>query len=286
MNIIKLLRISHWVKNGFILLPVFFAGELFHLHDFTDLLLSVLAFSFTGSSVYVINDIFDKERDALHPVKCERPIAAGRIKVGIGWGIAILFCLGGLTLMYFISTNSFVLLFGYFVMNLAYSIKLKHFAIVDVIVIALGFVIRVYIGGEIGAVYISKWIIMMTFLLAVSLAVGKRRDDLISVKSKSEIRPVLSAYNIDFVNMVLVVTFTITLVCYIMYSVSADVQQRLGSEFVFITSLPVFIGILRYLQLIFVYKKSGSPTKILLKDRFIQLAIGFWMTLFATIIYY
>ncbi len=164
--------------------------------------------------------------------------------------------------------------------------KLKHVAILDVIIIAIGFVLRVIEGAVIAAVPLSKWIVLMTFLLSLLLAFAKRRDDVIIFeKTGIKVRPNLSSYNLEFLNSVLSLLSAITIICYIMYTVSDEVMQRLESSYLYLTSLFVIAGILRYLQLTQVSQKSGSPTKILFRDRFIQMTVLGWVFSYFWIIY-
>ena len=182
--------------------------------------------------------------------------------------------------------NHIYIVLIYFVLNIFYSLKLKHVAILDVIIIAIGFVLRVIEGAVIAAVPLSKWIVLMTFLLSLLLAFAKRRDDVIIFeKTGIKVRPNLSSYNLEFLNSVLSLLSAITIICYIMYTVSDEVMQRLESSYLYLTSLFVIAGILRYLQLTQVSQKSGSPTKILFRDRFIQMTVLGWVFSYFWIIY-
>jgi 4-hydroxybenzoate polyprenyltransferase len=174
----------------------------------------------------------------------------------------------------------------YYLMNLAYCIRLKQQAIVDVFIIALGFVLRILMGGVATAIYISHWIILMTFLLALFLAFAKRRDDVAMFEASGvKARKNIDRYNLDFMNQAISVVASITMVCYIMYTVSEDVVTRLGSRYVYVTSVFVLAGIIRYLQVAIVDVKSGSPTKVLMKDRFVQASVLGWLLTFALILY-
>lgn len=171
-------------------------------------------------------------------------------------------------------------------MNIAYCVKLKQIAIIDTIIIATGFVLRILIGGIVTQIWISEWLILMTFLLALFLAFAKRRDDVViytntGVKARSNI----NRYNLDFMNQAISIIAAITIVCYIMYTVSDEVVQRMESSHLYLTSIWVIAGILRYLQLTIVDVKSGSPTKVLMKDRFTQLCIAGWIASYFVILY-
>jgi 4-hydroxybenzoate polyprenyltransferase len=172
-------------------------------------------------------------------------------------------------------------------MNLVYCVRLKQIAVVDVFIIAIGFVLRVLIGGFATGIYISHWIVLMTFLLALFLAFAKRRDDVVMFESTGmKARKNVDRYNLDFMNQVIGVIASITMVCYIMYTVSEEVVRRLHCQYVYVTAIFVLAGIIRYLQVTIVDVKSGSPTKVLMKDRFLQLCILGWIATFAVILYF
>jgi 4-hydroxybenzoate polyprenyltransferase len=174
----------------------------------------------------------------------------------------------------------------YFVLNLAYTLKLKHYPLIDVFIIAIGFVLRVIIGGVVTEIELSHWIILMTFLLALFLAFAKRRDDVLIFEDTGIcMRSGIQQYNTQFLDQTLTVLASIMIVCYIMYTVSEEVVKRLNCNYVYITSIFVVFGMLRYLQISIVKKNSGSPTKILLKDRFIQITVLLWVISFIFIIY-
>lgn len=282
---IKLLRVNQWVKNIFIFLPLLFSFQMINLMTVINLLLAALGFSLIASSIYIINDWFDIESDRLHPEKKKRPLASGTVSKREGlWLFGCVFTLGFLIYIVFLGQLWAVLLLsGYFVMNLAYSMRLKKYAIIDIIIVATGFVIRLFIGGIVADIYLSHWIIIMTFLLALLLVVGKRKHDMtIFEETGQQMRKSLAGYNSEFLNAVIIVLITIIMISYIMYTISADVMARNG-EYLYLTSLFVFIGLLRYLQVIFVKKKGDSPTKLLMTDRFLQLDILCWLVSFIAI---
>ena len=176
--------------------------------------------------------------------------------------------------------------FCYFVINIAYCLKLKHMAIIDVFVISAGFVMRIYVGGIATYVVLSHWIVLMTFLLALFLAFAKRRDDVVIYEETGMLsRKNVDQYNLPFINQVIGILSAITIVCYIMYTVSPEVVERFGSRYVYITSVFVLAGIIRYLQLTIVEMRSGSPTKVLMSDFFTHLCLLLWIASFIVIIY-
>lgn len=285
-----LLRPVQWAKNVFIFLPLFFDRQLGNLDLLIACLVAFFSFCLASSSIYCFNDIYDAEADRLHPVKCKRPIASGVVSVqqGYAWmficlllSISIVFAFGGEN-----RVSMLAVIIGYYLMNIGYCMKLKQFAIVDVFIIATGFVLRICMGGIATGIVLSQWIVLMTFLLALFLAFAKRRDDVMIYASTGvKTRWNIACYNPDFINQVLTIIGTITMVCYIMYTVSSEVTARLGSHSLYLTSVFVLAGIIRYLQLTLVYTRSGSPTNVLMTDRFIQLCILGWIAFFVVIIY-
>jgi 4-hydroxybenzoate polyprenyltransferase len=288
--IIRLLRPLQWTKNAFVFLPVFFGGRLLDFPLLLQCAVAAAAFSLAASAVYCLNDIRDAEKDRLHPEKRGRPIAAGMLSAKTGYAVMCA-CLAAAFLMSLLldgggRVSVMVLLAFYITMNAAYCIRLKRRAIVDVLIIAVGFVLRVMVGGCATGVWLSEWIIIMTFLLALFLAFAKRRDDVVLLR-KTGVAPRLNTnrYNLDFMNHVLTVVATITIVAYVMYALSPDTTARFQSRHVYLTAVFVLSGIIRYLQLTLVDMKSGSPTRILVGDRFIQFCIAGWAASFFIIIY-
>ncbi len=282
----ELLRIKQWIKNLFIFIPAFFAGVLFDETRILDLILAFFAFSLTASAVYILNDYVDVEKDKLHPEKKNRPLASGKISKTnalLLFCIVLLLGIGGSALL--LPTNFTLICAAYFVMNIAYTFFLKNVAIVDVSTIATGFVLRVLAGGAVADVPITNWLIVITFLLALVMAIGKRRGEYIAQDGETQTRTVLAGYNLPFLNTALAFSCTITVVSYIMYTVSEEVILRFGNDYIYMTTLFVILGVLRYLQQSMVFNRSESPTKMLYKDTFIQVVLVGWVVSFLAIIY-
>jgi len=185
-----------------------------------------------------------------------------------------------------LSLHALTILGAYITINIAYSFLLKHIAILDVTIIAIGFVLRIFVGSTVTGIPLSMWIVIITFLLALFIALAKRRDDVvIFLNTGKKIRKVIDGYNLQLIDGAMMVLASVVIVAYILYTTSKDVIKRLHSEHLYLTALFVVVGILRYLQIIFVEKNGGSPTNILLKDRFIQITILAWILSFAWIIY-
>jgi len=294
---VKLLRPKDWAKNLFLFIPLFFSGELRHWDLYPSLILGFIAFCCVASSIYIINDYRDIEDDKKHPEKSKRPLASGAVSKQAAIIICILLLLVGFGISYYIKQKFLFVIGIYFVMNLAYSFGLKTVPILDIIIVAIGFVLRVKGGAVIANIGISEWLNIMVFLLALFMAIGKRRDDvLLKLSSGTDMRKSIKGYNLEFLNVILALVCAVIVVAYFMYTMSPEVQTRIanlgevknnggGAYRLYYTCLFVLAGIMRYLQIIFVQASSGSPTKILYKDRFIQVTILLWTASFYLIIY-
>lgn len=285
---LKLLRPKDWAKNLFLFIPAFFAGNLFVSKDILLLLGGFVTFCCFASSIYIINDYRDIEDDRKHPQKCKRPLASGMVKKNAAVLICILLIIIGSILGYSVD-HSFKFLFVtgiYFFMNLAYSFGLKNIAILDILILAAGFVLRVKGGAVIGNIDPTHWLITMTFLLALFMSIAKRRDDiLLKISTGMDMRKSVKGYNLDFLNTMLGLFCAIIIVVYILYTVDTPTYIHFKAYRLYYTSLFVIAGVMRYLQITFVQEKSGSPTEILYKDRFIQVTLLLWIISFYLIIY-
>lgn len=290
MRYIQLLRPHQWVKNLFLFIPIFFAGHALSFGYYPYLLLGFLSFSLIASAVYILNDICDYKVDQAHPKKKLRPIASG--KVGLTEAKIVLFVVlaAGLLLAFFLNPHGqqpwfFYLLLIYLLINLGYSFGLKNVSILDILMVASGFLIRIYCGGVLTDTHISPWLSIMILLLSLFLALAKRRDDLVISNDPSAIRKVSKQYNLEFINSGLSIFAGIIIVAYILYTLSPDVIARFGTEWLFTTAIFVIAGVLRYLQITFVENNSGSPSSLLYKDNFILITVLGWIISFYIIIY-
>ena len=246
-----------------------------------------LSFGLSASAIYIINDIRDIEEDRLHPIKKNRPFASGQISINIGIGMAIMLLGSGLVIAAVLNPLFLYVLLGYIGMNLAYSSGMKHIPIVDVSMIATGFVLRVVSGGILAEVYVSHWIIVMTFLLALFLGLAKRRDDLVIHRDSGKVmRKSLEGYNLEFINAAMTLMAGVIVVAYLMYTLSEEVIQRMGTGQLYLTGLFVIMGLMRYLQITLVFERSGNPTQILLRDRTIQFVLVGWILSFVVVLYF
>jgi decaprenyl-phosphate phosphoribosyltransferase len=244
-----------------------------------------MAFSLAASSIYILNDYKDLDTDRLHPTKKDRPLASGKAKISISLVLMTLLATIALTIAFNLDLEFLLLLSIYLAINVGYSLGLKDVAILDIILVASGFLFRIYSGSIISEVATSHWLALMVMLLALFLALAKRRDDLVIGKDKTVLRKSSQNYNLEFINSCLTLFAGVIIVCYIMYSVSPEVTERLDTKWLFTTTIFVLAGIMRYLQITFVESNSGSPSTLLLKDKFLLITLAGWILSFYLILY-
>lgn len=286
---IKLLRPKDWAKNLFLFLPVFFGQKLFELPKIEHLFAAFFAFCFVASTVYIINDYRDIEDDKKHPKKRLRPLASGQVKPSIALIIAAFLLIAGFGLAYFADPKLVFIsiLCFYFLMNMGYSFGLKNIPILDILIVAIGFSLRVKAGGYVTDIDVSVWLNLMVFLLALFMAIGKRRDDIIlKMETGADMRKAVKGYNVDFLNTMLSMFSAIIIMTYIMYCVSPVTTLHAGTYHLYYTSIFVIAGLMRYLQITLVQNKAGSPTEVLYKDRFIQITLLLWAAGFYALLYW
>lgn len=281
------MRPAQWVKNGILFLPLFFAQEIGVIDKLLDTCLLFLGFCMLASGVYVFNDWMDAAEDRLHPLKKNRPIASGAVSPGLAVGF--MWVLYGAAALCFYLLQAGWLIYalagGYIGLNIAYTIRLKHLTIIDAIIVACGFIIRLEAGAATGEIELSHWLIIMTFVLSLLLAFAKRRDDLLNYMETGQIsRKNITGYTIDYLNVILAFLSAIIAVVYILYTLSPEVTARTSPQ-LYLTIPFVLAGIMRYLQIILVEKSTCNPTDILLRDRTLQVTIACWLLVFALLIY-
>lgn len=289
MQWIKLLRVHQYLKNGFVFLPLFFALEFTNIALITQVLTAFIAFCFAASSIYILNDIKDVKEDRQHPKKKKRPIASKAISPQSAMIVMVLLMITSLSIAYLSNIHLVVIISTYLVMNIFYTYWLKHIALIDVFIIATGFLLRLFSGTDIGgitAIHPSQWIIIMTFLLALFLGFAKRRDDVLLSMKGEKARKSIDGYNLEFINSAMSIMTAVIIVSYISYSLSPAVAQHFNSQYIYLTVIFVVLGMFRYLQITFVLQKSGSPTEVLLTDRILQLAVFLWMGSFVLLAYF
>lgn len=283
----RLVRCSQWIKNIFVFFPLFFGHKILDVELLKQCVWAVLLFCPLSSAVYCFNDICDRKTDRLHPVKRHRPLAAGEVSVNgavVVMMVCLLVAIGGCVAL---GLYRLLYVFGaYVALNILYSCWLKKLAIVDVLVLALFYVIRLVAGSVVTGVENSQWIILMTFLLALLLGLGKRRDDMVKCnETNTVLRQSTMHYSLPFVNVSMGIVGSVTIVCYIMYTLSEEVMAHVGSHYLYVTSLFVLASVLRYMQLALGNGESGSPTRLMWHDHFLQLCVLCWFGCFILLLY-
>lgn len=286
---IRLIRPYQWLKNLFVFLPLFFSGNMTNWSMLLATIYAAMSFAFISSSIYCLNDIIDVETDKQHPEKRNRPIAKGSVSLQEAYTLMILMCLLAYGVLFLLGLNgkSILVISIYFVLNILYCVNLKQIPLVDIFIVSSGFVLRIILGGLVCNIELSQWIILMTFLLSLFLAISKRLDDIrIYNEKKILIRKNISHYNVEYIQLTLSIIASVTIVCYIMYTVDVDVVSRIDNHYLYLSSLLVILGVLRFLQIAIVEKQCCSPTKILMKDKFIQICIVTWGVFFLVLLYW
>ncbi len=284
-QILMLIRPEHWVKNLFVFIPAFFAAKLTDIPVLYAAISGFLSFCLIASAVYTLNDLADAAEDRNHPDKCKRPLASGAMRPSQAMVVLVVLLLGGTALAASINWEALLIALLYFTINLFYSFGLKHIAIIDIALIGLGFLLRVFMGGVSTGVSVSQWLIVLTFLIALILGLAKRRGEYVIATNGLNFRKALEGYNMPFLDASMVVCSTVAIVAYIMYCFSPEVTTRIGSDKIFYTSFFVVLGVLRYLQLTLVYNKTESPTRALLRDAFLQIVLLMWIGAFCWLLY-
>ncbi len=275
-DIISSLRVKQWLKNAFVVAALVFDRQLTNPAALRSTLIGVIIFCFLSSSVYVFNDIFDIHADQKHPVKKNRAIASGRISVNNAILLAIVLGAGSLLWASRFSSNFFYICLVYLLMNLAYSKWLKHIPILDVMIIATGFVLRVAAGVSLIEVErFSPWLYVVTTLLALYIGFGKRRAELnLLAEEANQHRTVFNGYTLAFLDQLITIVSATTIVSYSLYTFSAP---NLPSNHAMMLTIPfVVYGIFRYLYLIQVKQTGGAPEELVMKDRPLQAALVLW----------
>lgn len=282
--IIRLLRPKQWIKNGFVAAPLFFTPDKVTTASLLDVLVGFAVLCMVASAVYCLNDLRDAEGDRNHPVKKDRPIASGAISPAAAMVLMVLLLTGGVALAAWRVPVILWVVGAYFAINIAYTVRLKHIAILDVLIVAFGFVLRVDAGALIVDIEPSAWILIVTGLLALFIALAKRRDDIVR-DLDADHRKSLGGYTLPFLDGCLMAVLSTLLVSYLIFTTDQAVMARLGSEKLYFTGPFVVAGVLRYLQLTIVYERSGSPTDLVYRDPGLQLSVAGWLATFIWLLY-
>jgi len=285
-DILRSVRPRQWSKNLLVFAGLVFAEKLGEPDRVLKSLLAFIAFCAFSASVYLLNDILDRERDRLHPVKCKRPLAAGHLSVGAAAWSAMALALAGLLIAFRLGPAFVAVSVAYLVLTGLYSWRLKRVVILDVMLVAAGFVLRV-LGGTVAIdVFTSHWIILCTFLLSLFLGFAKRRHELVLLEGEADShRSVLVHYSPYFLDQMISIVTTSTLLCYILYTLSPETVAHVGSTRLLYTVPFVIYGIFRYLYLIHQKRGGGDPAFLLFADRSLLLDVAAWLAAALLVLY-
>ena len=280
------LRPRQWMKNTFVFAGLIFSENLANRRDDLLVLAAFAIFCVISSSVYLINDLADIEQDRSHPTKCRRPLASGRLSPAAAVVMAVLLGAAGLAASYWINPGFLLLAVIYFTLNLAYSFVLKHVMILDVICVAVFFVLRAAAGAEAIAVRISPWLLICTILLALFLALSKRRHELVLLEAAaSHHRRILAEYSPYLLDQMISVVTASTVVCYCLYTLWSETVNKFGTHNLVYTVPFVLFGIYRYLYLVHRAEQGDQPDKVLLTDIPMLVDVALWLAAVVLIIY-
>ncbi len=277
-DLVKLMRIKHYIKNLLVFFPALFSCQLFNSNYFVKCIIGFISVSLLASAVYCINDIKDKEKDAKHPIKKERPIASGRVSVGEASAFAVILVLISLLLNVFMHFNMGMSLKSliiassaellYLVLNIFYSFGLKNVPIVDVVILVSGFLIRILYGAFITEIEISNWLYLTVMMGAFYMGFGKRRNE--SLKQGDKSRAVLKKYSKEFLDKFMYVSLIMTLVFYSLWCIDEDTIARIGNGYMIYTIPLIFIVLMKYSLDIENNESFGDPVDVIVKDKWLM----------------
>ena len=287
VSLFRAMRPKQWTKNAIVYAGIVFDGQLFVLDSFLRVTLSFILLCFVASTIYLINDLADIEADRLHPTKRFRPLASGDLPQRVAVIAAIILPIVSFLVALTYSPLFTAVLVIYFIMHVLYTFWLKHVVIIDIMTLTAGYVLRVVAGViVIHVANFSPWLYACTALLALFLAIGKRRQELVMLGDKAEdIRSTYGAYNLPLLDDMLRVVTTSTFVAYLLYTVEAETIKVANTSLALITVPFVLYGLFRYLYLIHVKGDGGAPDEVLLRDRPLQVTLLLWGLTFIAIIY-
>jgi len=286
VHFLRTIRPEQWTKNLVVFAGLLFARELFNPVAVGRAATAFLVFCLLSGVVYVFNDITDRDADRQHPVKRFRPVASGAISPGLAGGIAAVLAIGALSMAFLLSLAFGVVAVSYLVLQSLYSGLLKHIVILDVLTIAIGFVLRAVAGAVAIDVPISHWLLVVTILLALFLGLSKRRHELVMlVDGAIGHRPILGEYSAYLLDQMISVVTASTLVAYIFYCISPETSQKFGTELLGLTIPFPLYGIFRYLYLVHLREGGGSPSQMLINDKPLLVCVALWALAVVVIVY-
>lgn len=284
--LVRSLRPHQWAKNSFVLAPLVFARALGDVEAIQRALLAFAAFCAISSAVYLVNDLRDREADRRHPLKKNRPIAAGKLPVAVAVVAALVLAAVAFGLANYLNPRVLVVIAIYAALNLLYSTVLKHVVILDVMIVAVGFVLRVLAGGAAIGVAVSSWLVLCTIFLSLFLAFSKRRHEIMLLTSEAAgQRKVLSSYNPAFLDQMINVVTASSVVCYALYAIAPQTTEKYHTEHLVYTIPLVLFGIFRYLYLMYQAKDARSPTDAILSDPPFLVNLALWTVAVLWIVY-
>ncbi len=282
----RLMRVYQWPKNLLVLLPLVFAQDMVRVEADIRALLAFAAFCLASSAAYLFNDIRDLAQDREHPEKRRRPVASGEVGVGAAALLGVLLLGGAFALAVQAGMEFLFALSIYFLLTISYSLFLKHVFLVDVICVALGFVIRAIAGALAIDVVFSNWLVVCTFFLALFLSLGKRRGEIALLEEGAgSHRAVLEHYSIGFIDQLLLLVAGGAIITYTIYTCSPEVVERIGTDKMYLTLPFVFYGLARYLWLVREKGAGGDPSGMLFKDMPVMITVLLWVATCAVILY-
>jgi 4-hydroxybenzoate polyprenyltransferase len=284
LGLVKTIRPHQWVKNLFVLAPIFFAKNVFQPNLLAQALGAVAVFCVLSGAVYTLNDLVDAEADRIHPTKRHRPIASGQVPATAARAFLVALVVGSLAAAFLLRPTFFAVAVGYFALNVAYSLKLKKIPFLDVLCIASGFVLRVLGGGLAIDVRVSWYMFACTALLALFLGFGKRRHE-IAAEHAGKQRKSLDAYTARGLNVALGITGTLTIATYVAYTLDPDTRRFFQSDQLWMTTPSVLLGVVRFVQIVRGHPKAESPTQEMLRDGLFVLNLAAWAIVVLVIVY-
>jgi 4-hydroxybenzoate polyprenyltransferase len=286
-KLIKSLRPQQWLKNLFIFAPLIFSENIFDQSMFLQTLLAFGVFCLLSGALYILNDLKDLEEDKLHPIKSKRPLASGELKKRQAIAAFVILSFISLIFAEVVNMEFLWVCLVYFILQVAYSLALKHVVILDVFIVASGFFLRVIAGAVAIEVYISPWLLICTTLLALFLALGKRRHEIILLDDDAiGHRPILKEYSPYLLDQMISVVTASTVIAYCLYTISEETIEKFGTNKLILTVPFVLYGVFRYLYLIHQKAQGGTPEVLIIKDHPLLLAIFLWIVSAAVIIYF
>lgn len=287
VELFKSIRPQQWLKNFFIFAPLIFSENIFNLSMFLQVLLAFAVFCLLSGALYILNDLKDIEEDRLHPIKSKRPLASGELKKRQAIVAFVVLSFTSILLAEVVNMEFFWICMIYFILQVAYSFALKHVVILDVFIVASGFFLRVIAGAVAIKVQISPWLLICTTLLALFLALSKRRHEILLLDEEAmNHRPILKEYSPYLLDQMISVVTASTVIAYCLYTIAGETVEKFGTNKLILTVPFVLYGIFRYLYLIHQRAEGGTPETLILKDRPLLLDIFLWIVSAALIIYF